>query len=323
MSAASVSETSGPTASTTMPSRGISFTSARTTSTSAREAIAPVTSRANASRSTASAAPAGTRVRRAHATISESSRAISALRSPWGVDSSSDLRLLEQTSSARSPVRWTGVPRTGRISWRTTGTPRRAICQAASLPASPPPTTVTRLGSKAASLPPLARNSPETTPNHSGSPRRRRPAGGGGRQAARFAGLRIGMYSFSAARLQGDLVKLRTIPCSSRGSTAHGGHTGDWFMDLRKKVAIGAAIVLSAAAVYAKKPAKTQDAATAPAPAAASDVVAYVNDEPITRDELNKAAASQLMQVRQKEYEILSDTAEALAIQKALDKEAA
>ena len=35
------------------------------------------------------------------------------------------------------------VCRTGRISCSLTFTPRRAICQAASLPASPPPTTVT------------------------------------------------------------------------------------------------------------------------------------------------------------------------------------
>jgi len=93
-------------------------------------------------------------------------------------------------------------------------------------------------------------------------------------------------------------------------------------MDLRKQVAIGAALVLSAAVVYAKKPAKTTETAAEAAPAT-SEIVAYVNDEPITRDELNKAASSQLMQVRQKEYDILSDTAEALALQKALDKEAA
>jgi hypothetical protein len=37
---------------------------------------------------------------------------------------------------------WTAVGRTGRISWRVTGTPREAACQAASQPASPPPTIV-------------------------------------------------------------------------------------------------------------------------------------------------------------------------------------
>jgi protein-disulfide isomerase len=91
-------------------------------------------------------------------------------------------------------------------------------------------------------------------------------------------------------------------------------------MDLRKQVAIGAAILLSAAVVYAKKP-KAPEPTAAPAPG--SEIVAYVNDVPITRDEVNKAAASQLMTVRQKEYDILNDTAQALAIQKALDKEAA
>jgi hypothetical protein len=38
---------------------------------------------------------------------------------------------------------WTAVGRTGRISWRTTDTPRDAACQAASEPANPPPTIVT------------------------------------------------------------------------------------------------------------------------------------------------------------------------------------
>jgi len=40
-----------------------------------------------------------------------------------------------------SKVWCAAVLRAGRISWSTTGNPRRAICQAASLPASPPPMT--------------------------------------------------------------------------------------------------------------------------------------------------------------------------------------
>jgi protein-disulfide isomerase len=89
----------------------------------------------------------------------------------------------------------------------------------------------------------------------------------------------------------------------------------------RKQIVIGAVIVLSAVAVYAKKqtppPEKNDSASTN------SEVVAYMGNEPITRDELNKVAASQLMQVRQKEYDILNETVQQLALQKTMDKEAA
>ena len=54
---------------------------------------------------------------------------------------SSERNEFEQTSSANCPVLCTAVERTGRISCSTTGTPRRAICQAASEPARPPPIT--------------------------------------------------------------------------------------------------------------------------------------------------------------------------------------
>src|SRR5208337_2113500 len=57
------------------------------------------------------------------------------------VDASSERNEFEQTSSARRPVRWAGVPRTGRISCSTTGTPASAACHAASEPARPPPMT--------------------------------------------------------------------------------------------------------------------------------------------------------------------------------------
>src|SRR5262249_58946094 len=50
----------------------------------------------------------------------------------------------EHTSPARPSVLCPAVGLTGRISCRTTGTPRDAACQPASLPASPPPTIVTR-----------------------------------------------------------------------------------------------------------------------------------------------------------------------------------
>src|SRR5579863_2480085 len=57
------------------------------------------------------------------------------------VSASSDRKELEQSSSARRPVRCASVRRSGRISWRTTVAPAWAICQAASEPARPPPIT--------------------------------------------------------------------------------------------------------------------------------------------------------------------------------------
>jgi hypothetical protein len=54
---------------------------------------------------------------------------------------SSERNEFEHTSSASPEVLCAAVMRSGRISWSTTGTPREAICQAASLPARPPPTT--------------------------------------------------------------------------------------------------------------------------------------------------------------------------------------
>src|SRR5262249_57504833 len=49
----------------------------------------------------------------------------------------------EETGWAGAGVWGAGVVRSGRISCSTTGTPRAAICQAASDPASPPPMTCT------------------------------------------------------------------------------------------------------------------------------------------------------------------------------------
>src|SRR5712691_3295173 len=111
--------------------------------TSGSASTASVTRRAKRPRSTASALPAGTFTWSATRTMSESIRRISSFSRPAAWSRELPRRLLEDTSSARSAVWWTGVPRTGRISWRSTGTPRRANCQAASHPASPPPTMVT------------------------------------------------------------------------------------------------------------------------------------------------------------------------------------
>src|SRR5690606_12105048 len=52
-------------------------------------------------------------------------------------------KLLLHTSSANLSVWCAGVRVTGRISYKVTGTPCEAICQAASLPAKPAPITVT------------------------------------------------------------------------------------------------------------------------------------------------------------------------------------
>src|SRR5215831_7765343 len=76
--------------------------------------------------------------------ISEPRRRISSCKSPTALCSlSSERNEFEQTSSASAAVLWAAVVRSGRISWSTTGTPRAAICQAASDPASPPPMTCT------------------------------------------------------------------------------------------------------------------------------------------------------------------------------------
>src|SRR5215211_2554274 len=74
--------------------------------------------------------------------IREPSRRISWCSSPTAFAlASSERNEFEQTSSARPAVLWASVPRTGRISCSTTGTPAAATCDAASEPARPPPTT--------------------------------------------------------------------------------------------------------------------------------------------------------------------------------------
>src|SRR5687768_9737120 len=125
-------------------SSGMRSTSSRWIVTSGSASTSSVIRRANSPRSTASALPAGTRTESATRMISDPIRRISSFSSPAAWSSALPRRLFEHTSSARSPVWCTGVWRTGRISWRSTRTPRRASCQDASLPARPPPTIVTR-----------------------------------------------------------------------------------------------------------------------------------------------------------------------------------
>jgi hypothetical protein len=119
---------------------GTAVISSRRTVMRGSVASRAATSRENTSRSTASAAPAGTRATSAAAMTTESRRRISSLMRPTALSSLSPRNELLHTSSARSPVLWTGVGRTGRISWSVTCWPARAACHAASQPASPPPT---------------------------------------------------------------------------------------------------------------------------------------------------------------------------------------
>ena len=145
MSAESASEVSGPVATITgsrSDAGGIALISWRTIVTSGCAASVCVISAANRSRSTARAAPAGTRLISAARMTSDPSRRISSFNSPTALSSLSPRKELLQTSSASRSVLWTAVGRTGRISYSVTGTPRETACQAASEPASPPPMMV-------------------------------------------------------------------------------------------------------------------------------------------------------------------------------------
>src|SRR5262245_23713201 len=142
MSPDKASDVSGPVATMTGLlglAAGISGISSRTIVTRRCAASVPVTVSANRSRSTANAAPAGTRLASAARITSESSRRISSFSRPTALSSLSPRKEFEQTSSASRSVLWTAVGRTGRISYSVTGTPCDAACQAASLPARPPP----------------------------------------------------------------------------------------------------------------------------------------------------------------------------------------
>ena len=108
-------------------------------------ASAAVIRAAKRSRSTARALARGHRGGAARAAmISEPKRSISRLSSPAGVVgvvAAQRVRAHELGEGRRSSAPASARP--GRISWRTTGTPRCASCQAHSLPARPPPTTCT------------------------------------------------------------------------------------------------------------------------------------------------------------------------------------
>ena len=117
--------------------------SARTSSMLGWPVMAPVTASAKSSRLTASALPAGSAWRKAVAMMKLPKPSISFLRMPRARSGKVlPMELLQTNSARRSPV-WAAVGRVGRISTRRTWWPRLASCQAASLPASPPPMTVT------------------------------------------------------------------------------------------------------------------------------------------------------------------------------------
>ena len=98
-----------------------------------------VTSPENASRSTASAPPAATRLRIAISIRCDPSAESSALSIPAALSGLVLLSEFEHTSSAALPVLCTAVPTSGRISTSSTRMPRSASWSAASLPASPAP----------------------------------------------------------------------------------------------------------------------------------------------------------------------------------------
>src|SRR2546425_82088 len=162
IAAGSASDVSGPVATT--PGDSSSVTSPRSSVIRGWPVTRSCTACANAARSTARAAPPGTRAASAAASTMLPSRRISALSRPCAFVSSTDLKELLQTSSASRSVWCAGVGRSGRISWSVTATPRSASAQAASLPASPPPTTVARRGT--------ARRAPTSPPTPPASPPR-------------------------------------------------------------------------------------------------------------------------------------------------------
>ena len=75
--------------------------------------------------------------------MSEEHRRSSSFSRPTAFSIWSERRELEHTSSPKYSVWWAGVIFWGFISRSSTGMPRRANCQAASLPARPAPITIT------------------------------------------------------------------------------------------------------------------------------------------------------------------------------------
>ena len=136
-----LAEVNGPDAMIAGPS-GSSRTSSRITSMRGWDLILEVTNFANSTRSTANAPPAGNAVRSAHSMSNDFNSRSSSLRSPEARSGKFDPRELEQTSSARSGVKWAPVFKPGRISYSFTIIPRWAACHAASLPPRPPPMTI-------------------------------------------------------------------------------------------------------------------------------------------------------------------------------------
>ena len=143
MASASGSEVSGPLATMTCPSAGRSVTSPSTTVILGWLRIFSVMASEKAWRSTASAPPASTRWASAQAMMREPQRRSSSFSSPTAFSSWSERRELEHTSSPKDGLWWAGVIFWGFISRSVTGIPRRASCQAASLPARPAPITIT------------------------------------------------------------------------------------------------------------------------------------------------------------------------------------
>ncbi len=98
------------------------------------------------------------------------------------------------------------------------------------------------------------------------------------------------------------------------------------YMKVRNCVVLVLAVVLAAFPAMAKSKKKIDEekapAAKAGAVAGAGDVVAYLGDEPITKQELDKQAAGALMKIRQDEYNVRRNALDQLVLQKLQEREA-
>ena len=136
-----LSEVNGPEATMTGPS-GIDLTSPLTSLIRGWSWIRWVTSRGKSCRSTASAPPAGRAVASAQVNSREPIWRSSSFKRPEARSTRLDPNEFEHTSSARSAETCAPVDTCGRISHNRTCRPSSAACQAASLPARPPPMTI-------------------------------------------------------------------------------------------------------------------------------------------------------------------------------------
>lgn len=96
-------------------------------------------------------------------------------------------------------------------------------------------------------------------------------------------------------------------------------------MKATKPMVLALVLAVAAIPVLAKKDKdkdKAKPAAAAAASDSSSDVAAYLGDEPITRQDIDKLAATALMKVRQDEYNIRRNALDAVVQDKLLDKEA-